>query len=208
MDKSRLEALSDGIFAFVLTLLIVDIKVPEFAHMPASNMELWHALISIAPLLMSYFVSFFVITMFYLSHSGLFSLFIKNVNYTLINLNLLYLCSIAFIPFSAHLIGVHSGTELAYVLYGLNLFITGLLSLCLLKYAVYSKEIDTSDASPRLFKQAHIRLSITPFFSLIGMGIVFYSVPLALVFFAFPIIFNVIPGSLNFLEKRFNLNLE
>lgn len=208
MDKTRLEFLSDGVFAIVFTLLIIEIHVPEFHHSHVTNQELWQALVSITPLFISYYVSFVVLTMFWISHHALFGLIKHTINRKIILINFAFLCMIAFVPFSANLIGTHAGTELAFVVYGLNIFAIGIINLAMLKYAHYSNDIDTSIITPRLFKQAVFRFTITPLFSIIGIIVVFFSFPLALFFFAFPILFNIIPGGLNYLENKFNLNFE
>ncbi len=206
MNKTRLEFLSDGVFAIVFTLLIIEIHVPEFGHAHVTNQELWRALLNITPLFISYYVSFTVLTMFWISHHALFGLIKSDLNRKIILINFAYLCMIAFVPFSSNLIGTHPDTQLSFVVYGLNIFAIGIINLAMLKYAHYSDDIDTSVITPRLFTQAHFRFTITPLFSLIGMGAIFISFPLALFFFAFPILFNIIPGGLDYLEEKFNLN--
>lgn len=208
MDKTRLENLSDGVFAIVLTLLIIEIKVPEFHHDVVSNLDLWLALWKITPLFLSYYLSFVVLAMFWLSHHSLYGLIVKSVNRVMILLNFFYLCMIAFIPFSSHLIGSFPKNELAFIIYGLNVLAIGGASLALLWYAIYSNEIDTSHITRRLFKQAMFRLTLTPLFTLIGIVAVFQSITWAVFFFAFPIFFNIIPGALTYLEKRLNFSLE
>lgn len=206
MNKTRLEFISDGVFAIVFTLLIIEIHVPEFHHDHVTNQELWKALYEITPLFVSYYVSFVVLTMFWISHHALFGLIKNDINRKLILINFAYLCMIAFVPFSSNLIGTHAHTELSFVVYGLNIFAIGMINLLMLKYAHFSEEIDTTNVTPRLFKQAHFRFALTPIFSLIGIGVVFVSFPLALFFFAFPVLFNIIPGGLDYLERKLNLN--
>ncbi|MEK9174002.1 MAG: TMEM175 family protein [Patescibacteria group bacterium] len=208
MDKTRLENLSDGVFAIVLTLLVIEIKVPEFHQVAVSNWDLWWALWDITPLFVSYYLSFIVLTMFWLAHHGLYSLIARNVDRIMILMNFFYLCMIAFIPFSSHLIGTYPNHELAFIIYGLNVLAIGGANLALFKYAIYSREIETSHVTPRVFKQAVFRLTLTPFCTLIGLSIVFLSIPWALFFFAFPIFFNIIPGALNYLERRLPFSLD
>jgi uncharacterized membrane protein len=208
MDKTRLENLSDAVFAIVLTLLVIEIKVPEFHQDLVTNTDLWWALWDITPLFMSYYLSFVVLTMFWLSHHALYGLIAKNINRIMILLNFFYLCMIAFIPFSSHLIGTYPTHELAFIIYGLNILAIGVANYALLRYAVYSHEIDTSHVTNRLFHQAVFRLTLTPLFTLIGISVVFISIPWALFFFAFPIFFNIVPGALSYLEKKLNFSLD
>lgn len=148
MNKNRLETLSDGVFAIVMTLLVIEIVVPELHS--ASDRELWEALSHLGPLFVGYFVSFAVLAMFWIAHNFFYGAFTKNVNRVLVLLNILYLSFVALIPFSAHLLGEYSTSRLAIFLYGLNVFIIGILAWIVLRYALNSKEIDTDHLSRRL----------------------------------------------------------
>ena len=206
MNKNRLEALSDGVFAIVMTLLVIEIVVPELHS--ASDRELWEALRHLGPLFVGYFVSFAVLAMFWISHNFFYGAFTKNVNRVLVLLNILYLSFVALIPFSAHLLGEYSTSRLAIFLYGLNVFIIGILAWIVLRYALNSKEIDTDHLSRRLLVQAQIRSALTPACTVLGMLAVWVNIPLALFLYTFPIAFNIIPGLLDRLERLLGLNFD
>jgi uncharacterized membrane protein len=206
LSKLRLEALSDGLFAIVLTLLVIEIRVPEL-HGPLTDAELWHALVALGPLFVGYVVSFLVLTMFWLSHNFFYSHFVKEINRQLLMLNMLYLALIALIPFGAHLIGAYPTSQLAVSIYGLNVLAIGVLHIAILRYALSSNEFDTSHIPKRLLYQAQVRGFVTPIFALIGLAVAAVSAPLALLLYAFPIVFNIIPGSLNALERLFRFEL-
>jgi uncharacterized membrane protein len=208
MFKNRIEALSDGIFAIVFTLLVIEIKVPE--HLKDHNAEgLWHAIVEAAPLFVGYFVSFVVLTMFWNAHSFLFNAIAKNSNRQLSTLNMVFLCFISLLPFSAHLIGRYSDINLAVMWYGFHVLILSILLGVILRYAFQSKEIDTSHNSTRLIKQAVIRQSLTFGFTIVGIVVAYFSYAnLAFVLYMFPIVFNIIPGTLDFVEKTLKINLD
>lgn len=206
LSKSRIEALSDGLFAIVLTLLVIEIHVPILQG-PITNEVLWHALIKLTPVFIGYLVSFVVLVMFWLSHNFFFSFFVKEINRQLLILNMLYLGLLAIIPFSALLIGEYPQSSLAVFLYGLNIFCIGLMNIWIFHYALQSKEIDTTHVPHKLIQQAKIRGRITPLCTFVGMVFAFISIPVALVLYAFPIIFNLVPGSLTALEKLFGFEI-
>lgn len=206
LSKVRLEALSDGLFAIVLTLLVIEIRVPE-VHGALTDTELWHALLGLTPLFVGYIVSFAVLAMFWLSHNFFYSHFVKEINRQLLLLNMLYLGLISLIPFSAHLIGTYPESPLAITIYGLNVLVIGLINISILRYALVSKEIDTTHIPKRLLHQAKIRSMVTPLCTLLGLLIVSFSIPLALMLFAFPIVFNIVPGTLDALERLFGFEL-
>ncbi len=207
MNKSRLENLSDGLFAIVLTLVVFDVKIPDTEAIKTSA-SLAHALFELLPTLEEFFLSFVILTMFWIGHNFLYSVFAKTINRTLIILNLFYLALISLIPFSARVLDLYRDIPLAVVVYGVNIFFIGVLNVIIFNYALSSDEVDTAEVSTRLIKQARIRQSITPFFTLIGIAIAFYSIHVAYLFYALPIIFNIVPGSLNFLEKLFGFELK
>lgn len=202
MNKHRLESLSDGVFAIVMTLLVIEFRLPE----SAARMTVPEELAALSPIFFSYFVSFIVLDMFWVSHNALFHIFTKNVNRIMIQLNMLYLALMAFVPFSAHMLGGHLHTESAIILYGVNIFLLGIVNYAMLRYALVSDEIDTAHVSPRAVKQATIRMMLTPIMTAIGIAVTFVSIPLAFFFYAFPILFNIIPGVLDRIEEIFGLD--
>lgn len=206
MNKSRLEALSDGVFAIVLTLLVIEIRVPE-ALEHVTSADLIHELQELVPLFIGYAVTVVVIIMLWISHNFLFSMLVKNVNRAMAGLNILYLALVSLIPFSAHMLGRYTELEIAVALYGLNVLAIGLCAVALFEYALASSEIDTAHNSPRLIKQGRIRQRVTVFFTLLGIASALYvSTSAALVLFMIPVIFNIIPGSLNFVESLFGFD--
>ncbi len=206
MDKDRLEALSDGVFSIVMTLLVFNISVPLLDGTP-TDASLIQSLGKLLPVFASYFTSFAVLAMFWISHNFFYSSFTKEVNRKLVLLNMLYLSLLAFIPFSTRLLGQYDDLTAAVVIYGINVFAIGLVATSVLHYAIYSDEIDTSHVEKRLLNQARVRSLVTPIFTAGGIFFAFFSTPLALVLFAFPVIFNLTPGLLNFAEQLFRFSL-
>lgn len=206
LNKVRLESLSDGLFAIVFTLLVIEIRVPEvIGH--ATNLDLWHELIDLSPLFIGYGVSFLVLAMFWLSHNFFFHYFVKEINRELLLLNLLYLGFVSLVPFSAHLIGRYPGLSLAVAIYGANVLLLGVMNIIIRNYAMSTHEIDTSHVSKRILSQANVRMKLTVFCTVLGMVFAFVWIPFALFMYAFPILFNIIPGTLNKLEKMFGFTL-
>ena len=200
MNKSRLEALSDGVFSIVMTILVFSIKVPT-ATPGGGAADLWSGLVGLGPLLLSYFVSFLVLAMFWLSHHFFYSVFTKNIDRVLAMLNILYLSFIALIPFSAQLLGTYPELSLSGVVYGVNLIIVSMFSLIVIRYAMYSDEIDTAHIEEDTLRRATLRIYLTIVCSAIGVGAALIHNDAALLFFALPIVFNVTPGLLNALIR-------
>ena len=98
MDKNRLEAFSDGVFAIAITLLVLEIHVPE-----APEGELWSALVEQWPSYVAYLVSFLVIGIIWVNHHRLFRS-VARADATLLFLNLLLLLFVAILPFPTALL--------------------------------------------------------------------------------------------------------
>ena len=120
---------------------------------------------------------------------------------------MLYLMFLAFIPFSTELLGTYPTNVLAIWVYGINIMLMGLTAFGMFIYAQRSKEIEMHDLEHRTMTQAKIRILLTPSFAFLAMLMALVSIPFAFVLFIFPVIFNIIPGTLNATEKFFGLTI-
>jgi uncharacterized membrane protein len=132
LTKGRMEALSDGVLAFAMTLLVVDLALRP----PGSPI---HQFLAAWPAYLAYLVSFLTIGAGWIAHNALTDNLDK-VDRIFLRLNLLFLMFVAFLPFPTRLIGValHQGTEaerVAAVVYGLSLLAIRLLYFALAAYS-------------------------------------------------------------------------
>jgi uncharacterized membrane protein len=116
VEFSRIVAFSDGVFAIAITLLVLNLSVPEHIHGDDLNKVLWEQRQD----LIAYAISFAVIGRFWVVHHRFFSS-VVGFDGRLLGLNLFYLGWIALFPFSAQVFGDHAGDAAAIVLYALNL---------------------------------------------------------------------------------------
>jgi uncharacterized membrane protein len=100
LETSRLEAFSDGVFAIAITLLIIEVRLPE-GHGPLAErlLEAW-------PSYVAYLISFVTIGIMWANHHGIFQL-IDRTTHGLVVANLLLLLFVAFIPFPTSVLGEH-----------------------------------------------------------------------------------------------------
>jgi uncharacterized membrane protein len=100
MNLSRFEAFSDGVFAIAMTLLVIEIKIPNLSQATpsAAIAEMLH----MASHLLSYITSFLVIGVVWLNHHALFH-FLKQIDRAVLTINLVLLMCVAFIPLSGAL---------------------------------------------------------------------------------------------------------
>ncbi len=100
---NRLEAFSDGVFAIAITLLVLDIHVPNFST-DLANQSLLDYLGDEWPVYLAYLISFLTIGIIWINHHVVFK-YVKHSSRSLLNINLLLLLATSFIPFPTELLG-------------------------------------------------------------------------------------------------------
>jgi uncharacterized membrane protein len=128
LSKSRIEALSDGVVAIAITLLVLELKVPDVME-HHSNQKMLEELVALWPELTTYVITFLIAGAFWYLHHLTFH-FIKHVNGVLVWINLLFLMFISLLPFSAGLMShlfVHPVSQFFY--FGNQLAIAVLLNI-------------------------------------------------------------------------------
>jgi uncharacterized membrane protein len=143
LAKGRIEALSDGIFAVAMTLLVLDIKSPVNQYFATAS-DLVGYLASLEHSFAMYVISFFVLAMFWIAHHMLFH-FIRHVDRRLLWLNIGFLLLVTCVPFSTDLMGDHGHLTLPVLVYGANLVALGSLLGLQLRYLVAHPDFATSD---------------------------------------------------------------
>lgn len=138
-DKTGLERIqffSDAVMAIAITLLVIDLRVPE----AASVVGLGKALLELWPNILGYLLSFFVIGNYWLSHHRLFHP-IRRYDNRLRWLSLAFLFFVALLPFSTRLIGFYPMTRTAVAVYSLNVLPLGFLSHALTRHAYLNRRL-------------------------------------------------------------------
>ena len=162
----RIEAFSDGAIAVAITLLILDV------HVPNVQTGLLPALLNQWPSYLGYVTSFLVITIFWANHHNMFR-HIQQVDYAMLLINSLFLMCIAFIPFVTALLTKYitstSPTEqhTAAIVYGATLLLNGILFNTIWWYAVWKRRLVRSDLdAPALQRITRSYLFGLPFYAL------------------------------------------
>jgi len=132
--SGRMEALSDGVFAIAITLLVLDLAVPS-----SSGPNLRHALWQQWPSYLAYVVSFATIGAIWIGHTVITE-YLDHADPVLIRLNLLLLLVVSFLPFPTRLLGEYIQEEqaerVATTVYGLTLLLASAALSLLWRYAV------------------------------------------------------------------------
>jgi uncharacterized membrane protein len=129
-DPARVLALSDGVFAILITLLVLEIHVPELTQGHSLN----QALAEIRPSLVAFVISFILAGMYWVGHRDLFAL-IRRIDRGLVWLNILYLLPLCLLPFAAGLLGRYDTEPVALRIYGLLLAAIAVMRVVIWLYA-------------------------------------------------------------------------
>ena len=121
----RIEAISDGVFAIALTLLILDIKVPS-AEGIHSERDLFDAIYRLSPKFLSYFLSFMTLGIFWTGQTVQYN-FIEKSDRDLNWIALFFLLFVSLLPFTTGFLSEHIDFKISIGLYWLNIFLLGLL---------------------------------------------------------------------------------
>lgn len=129
----RIAAISDGIFAVAMTLLVLDLKTPA-AEAIHSSAGLFQALGAMYPQFTAYVLSFLTLGIFWMGQQSQLS-FVQESDRGFSWMHLGYLCSISFLPFSTRLLSEFFTLRAAIFVYWVNLFLPGALLYLAWKHA-------------------------------------------------------------------------
>jgi uncharacterized membrane protein len=187
----RLLMFGDAVFAIAITLLAIDIRVPQLAENLIAS-QLNNEIIGLAPKLISFTLTFYIIGSYWVSYHRTFHL-IKSYNRGLISFDLLFLMFIVLLPFPNDLIGKYPTQQISVIIYAVLLSATG-ISLCLLWiYASRRYRLIDSTLRQDFIKHLTLRLFVSPIIFLISIPFSFFNPIYSIViwFFAVPVGFYV-----------------
>ncbi len=130
---SRIEAFSDGVFAIVITLLILEIHVPKISHNTTAAQS-FAAFWNLRPQIFSWLISFFICGVGWIQHHNILHM-ARKCDLGILCINLLVLMGFCFLPFAAAFMGENPADPFTLSLFGVVMFIASLF-LCLLYYYI------------------------------------------------------------------------
>jgi uncharacterized membrane protein len=194
LSKSRIEALSDGIFAFAMTLLILDVKIPPLE--PGHEAELPYRLLDVAPHFLVYAISFLIIGVHWVGHHAQLH-YIRRTDRTNLWTNLFYLLAISSLPFSAGLLGRYPRQPASIIVYCGNLIAAGLLLFGQLRYAAGRGQLFDPDIDPGFIAAAGRRILMGPKIYLIAAVLSVFNPSLSLLLCILTPILYIAPGKVD-----------
>jgi len=210
MKQLRMEQLADGIFAIVMTLLVFEIHVPDLNGVVTAG-KLAGAMLSNIPAVLSFILSFILLFTYWRSHHFITSVFAKNIDINMTNINAIFLLFVALVPFSSSLLGRYSTNVFAIVIFSLHIIFIGLSLFRMRRYAEKSVQIETDIVTVYERNHAYVRILFPVFCALVAIGVAYYSTTLSLFLLTIGILFNLSRRSTSYIFaflRLFNRNLE
>ena len=167
LGLERILFFSDAVMAISITLLVIDLKLPEIpaalaaAQLPASMAALTQHIMGFA-------ISFAVIGLYWSSHHRYFS-YIRRYDGRLIVLNLIFLFFIVLMPFAASTVGQYGFLPFGTIVYGAAVAATGLSIAAVWRYATHGHRLVDSTLDPAEIRRRNLVAFVVPVLFLISL---------------------------------------
>lgn len=151
----RSEALTDGIYAVAMTLLVIDLKLPEHIGLQSSA-EISQALLNLTPKFLAWVISFGVLAMFWMGHHRAHR-HVRRANGQLVALNIAQLGFVSLMPFACSVSGEHAGL-VAQIVYSSDLAMLAVFALLTTHYIYRHPELCSAPMTPAVHTSASLRI--------------------------------------------------
>jgi uncharacterized membrane protein len=201
LDIKRIQALTDAIFAVAMTILILEIKIPN--DLNQASLRSYFSSTTLPDFLV-YFISYIVLGLFWVS-SHFHHHLIIGTNRISSWLNILFLMMICVIPFSAKFLIHYREDRLAIIFYSCNLISANFCHMFMLMYA-WKKNFIRPHLTVSRYKKALKRIILIILIYLSVIPVSFLSVEISIYLFLIPIIINFLPESCDLNDYKISKN--
>lgn len=205
MKQQRLDGLADGIFSIVMTLLVIELKVPIFRSGHPSDTALFFSIFDMFNLFMSLVLSFALLFTYWRAHHFIASVYAKNLTVGLANINAVFFFFIVLVPFAAHFLGEYYYSQVAVTLYGLTVIAIGLSLFYMRQYIERNPKIETSIITRADRRSGYIRILFPVFSAAVAILLSYWSTTFSMILFTVAILFNLFPASSNIIHHWLDL---
>jgi uncharacterized membrane protein len=200
MDTKRIEALADGVFAIAMTLLVLEVHVPDVAP-PVTGAALWGSMVALARNLAGYGVSFVILGTLWIGLHNQFH-FIRRTDRTLLWINVFFLMCVSFLPFGTALLAKYSDQPLAAVVYGGTLVLAGVFLHANWSYATRGRRLVDAGLDEQVVRRARVRIRVGLAVYGVATAVSVLSMAASLALFATMPIVYMLPGEVDLHLER------
>jgi uncharacterized membrane protein len=192
LGKNRIEALSDGIFAIVMTLLILELHVPDLPS-NAANVQVAPALWHLWPKFFTYAVTFLSLGVYWIAHHNMYHV-IQRADRVLLWLTILFFMFVSMLPFSTSVLNAFRQTQIAPLFFGTNLTAIGWLLYLQWAYAGSQPDMLAGFVTPEYRHTVNTRFILIPIIATLGMLVCYWSAQVLLIMYALLLPWYMIPS--------------
>jgi uncharacterized membrane protein len=196
LTKNRLEALSDGIFATLMTVLVLGLALPTQNVAGQTSLSIFDRIWMIRENILVYGLSFLVLGIYWVGHHNMFH-YVRRTTRGFLWVNILFLMSVGIIPFSTTVYGADIYDHEAVVFYGGNLMLASLFLFTIWWYSTRYRQLTEKNLDPHLIRSVDKRILTGPLIFLIGIGVGYVYPVLSILVFLAAIIYFILPGHID-----------
>ena len=194
MASGRLEALGDGIFSIAMTILVLELKIPDvmgnsWADFKTSLHDSWYSLLC-------YVISFIVLGIMWFGHRLMFEYIGKTDRY-FIFLGVLFYMVVCLVPFSTRFLAKDTFKWYAILVYGLNLSLCNLTLYSQWLYGAGKIQLLHREIPKEIKKEAHVLFLLSPVVYSIAIIISFFAPLISIIIFIVTPILYLIPNKID-----------
>lgn len=172
IGKQRIEALSDGLYAIALTLLVLDLKLPPLGE-HLTNAQLVDAFRALLPKALTWVLSFWVMGILWLSQVRIYHL-VHSLTPAMVRLELLQLAAVSLMPFSTSVISEHGDLPAAAALYSANMLAIALLGALRTRELLRKPHVHAHAIDAPMQHQLKLRASALPACAFAALVLAFF----------------------------------
>lgn len=196
LGTTRIAALTDGVFAFAMTLLAVDLKVPLFATDTAT---LAAGLALILPNFFIFLISFVALGAYWVAQHNA-SRYVKYADRFSLWINLAFLGTVVLVPFTTSLLARYPTIQLTHFIYAANLILLGLTRLANWRYAVSHNLL--SDVNATIVGAVEKRILFGPSVCILAVAVSFINLNASLLLYLLIPLYFIVPSKLDAFWSR------
>lgn len=182
-----MEAFTDGVFAIVVTLLVLDFHLP--AHTTSGN--LGEQLTAILPTLGTYVLSYTIVGLYWIFHHTV-STTIKSIDTRVMWMNIVHIMFIGLIPFTTSVLGEFTFTPWAIVLYGFDILLINLTGWLITYYLYRHQDLLVTALSKTNFSALNRQYIKIAFLYAVGMALAFALPEISIYIYAFVTVYLIL----------------
>jgi uncharacterized membrane protein len=201
ISTTRLETFSDGVIAIIITIMVIEIKLPNLTR-ESTTAETINNLRQLIPYIVTYAFSFMMVGIFWTNHHHMFHL-LRHTDEQLLWQNFLFLFLLSLIPFATYIVGSNPFISISAIIYGIVMLLTNCSFLLMRHYSI-RKDLVHKDKNReltvnifRVSMKARTKALLGTITYLVAIPLAYVSVYIAYICYTIPPIIFFIPDGID-----------